>query len=366
MTSFAILCFCIVACAIAAAFLVRRASTVFVSLAAAILAVGLFEVYLANFPTPPGSYREGTYVGHHFVSDSELGFAMAPGPRVTTSTLKAADGSVIYDVKYSIDSNGLREVSPTPVADKAVFFLGDSFTFGEGVDDKDALPQQFSVMTGMRAINFAVSAYGAHQVLRELEIDRPRKVESRDPQAIVYVVLPKEHMIRAAGRAEWDQNGPRYEVVNNSLEYLGHFTGPTWWQNALASSLIYTKFLNERVRRTISGADRERLLALILKMRDESIYRYHAQFLVLLWDVHCDRQDPAWLRDRLAENRIATLSLAATQPDLQLDRYYLRGDPHPTGEGLSLAAMALTAFFDKDLRARAPDAQQNEWSTSVK
>jgi hypothetical protein len=164
------------------------------NLAAVIAGLGLFEMYISMWPPPEmiykGSYKAGGYM---IDGDPELGYIILPGKRIVTSVLKSPNKSVIYDVKYTINQYGLRQVSTPPNGrpsdeSKPIFFFGDSFTFGEGVNDQDTLPQQFSVLSGLRAVNFGVHGYGPHQILRELETARPRIVEPRDPLAIVYTL----------------------------------------------------------------------------------------------------------------------------------------------------------------------------------
>jgi lysophospholipase L1-like esterase len=335
---------------------------VLLNLAAAIFAVALYEI---SIPGRPGAgettYREGSYVQDHFIHDPDLGYAIAPGPRNVTSVLKRADGSVIYDVKYSIDRHGLRPVvlGPRVAANgKAVFFFGDSFTFGEGVNDGDALPQRFSDLSGLRTVNFGINGYGAHQVLRQLEIDRPRTVESADPLAIIYLVLPWNHMYRAAGRATWDKDGPRYEIVDGIAKCSGHFAAedPTW-KPILEWSNIYVK----KIEPVNSGTDRERLLAIIARIRDLSISKYHAPFFVVLWDVSLEvNKDSKWLREKLRKAGISMLAISEAIPELQSSKYYIPGDAHPNGEGYALVAEALSAFLGRNLRAASFDPAKAE------
>jgi hypothetical protein len=54
----------------------------------------------------------------------------------------------------------------------------------------------------------------------------PRIVESNDPLAMVYTLLPSEHIIRAAGCVPWDPRGPHYEVIDGALKFLGPFEPP--------------------------------------------------------------------------------------------------------------------------------------------
>jgi hypothetical protein len=322
-------------------------------------ALGLFELYLVVVSPPPKSTFEGTYSsGGYFVQDDpDLGYSIKPERRVWTSILKARDGSTIYDVKYSINQYGFRQGSPPlkPISqydDKAVFFFGDSFTFGEGVNDEDTLPQQFSVASGIRVINFGVQGYGPHQMLRMLEINRPRIVESNDPLAIVYTILPSEHMVRAAGRRFWDERGPHYEVIDGALKYLGSFGGFPLLVRILRQSYIYSALLDEKIRYIITDNDRQRLLAILLRARDLSRSRYHAPFFVVLWGAYGDNPgddtNENWVAQRLEENEVPTLQLTLSVPALNSDGFRFPIDGHPTANAYTLVANALKAFLDAD------------------
>ena len=80
-------------------------------------------------------------------------------------------GRTIYDVIYSFDERGNRASSqpPDPQAHPQVIFLGGSFMFGEGLNDQDTLPSQFSMVAGRRVVNAGMHGYGSHQAYRLLD-----------------------------------------------------------------------------------------------------------------------------------------------------------------------------------------------------
>jgi hypothetical protein len=239
--------------------------------------------------------------------------------------------------------------------DKAIFFFGDSYTFGLGVNDEDTLPQQFSRASQIRVINFGVPGYGPHQTLRMLEIDRPRIVESNDPLAVVYSLLPRAHMLRAAGRTSWDKHGPHYEVMDGMPKYTGPFGPSPLLIRMLTHSRIYQDLLDQRIRYFITDSDRQRLLAIILRARDLSRSRYHAPFFVVLWGGwEYDPQDDTvekWTAQRLEQNGIPTLRLAVAAPATGLDGFRFPIDRHPTANAYALVANALKPFLDANLLA---------------
>ncbi len=89
------------------------------------------------------------------------------------------DGYVV-----SSDSSGLRSVSSSPRADTLprFLFIGDSFTFGECVDDSLSFPafvQQ--MMTGVKVLNMGVHGWGNDQMLMCLK----REGQSYHPDIVV-------------------------------------------------------------------------------------------------------------------------------------------------------------------------------------
>jgi hypothetical protein len=314
------------------------------NLSAVILAIALYEIYLTIWPPRTAHYE--TMAGYA-VPDSELGYALKKGPFVAESIVKDDDGTILFDAHYGLDQNGIRlSIEPaTPKNDHPVWFVGDSFTFGVGLNDDDTLPSQFAKLSNLRVINFGIGGQGAHQVLRELETDRPGAAGAHDPLAIVYIVLPNNHMFRASGRVSWDQNGPRYEIVNGNLEFVGHFSPHVVQENWLSRSAIYKKLITSHAPpefSTITQKDRERLLAIILKCRDLSVTKYHAPFYVLVWrDDVLSPTNSDWLIDKLKNSGVQTLDLAVAIPGLLSGKYIIPKEGHPTAEANRLVARVL-------------------------
>ena len=61
-------------------------------------------------------------------------------------------------VTYDIDENGFRE--STPVSDADIITVGDSFTFGDGVDTPGIWPVRIESLTGMQAYNIGFPGSG--------------------------------------------------------------------------------------------------------------------------------------------------------------------------------------------------------------
>ena len=99
--------------------------------------------------------------------DPELVYQLRPGEYDANSWVVPLPRSHVV-----VDGNGCRHV-PTVGEGTSVLFLGDSVTFGFGVNDDEALPAQFARLTGARVFNCAVPGYGLDQYARNAEIRVP-------------------------------------------------------------------------------------------------------------------------------------------------------------------------------------------------
>ena len=135
-------------------------------------------------------------------------------------TKTAADGHLIYKTSYTIDSNLLRQTTSAP-GERPIVFIGDSFTFGEGVDDASTMPQAFADLTGRKipVLNLGYSGYGPSQPLRALQVGLFNK-ELGTPRAVV-LLTSAWHAERTGCLAGFSARGPRYTFDGHDLSYRG-------------------------------------------------------------------------------------------------------------------------------------------------
>jgi hypothetical protein len=271
-----------------------------VNVAAAVAFLGAYEGYLTLTQERPLRYDDsrGYRRGSYFIDDPVLGYGAKPSARVSVSHLLGDEA--IYDVTLTIDEHGLR-VSP-PVAPGAVplgcvWFFGGSYTFGEGVEDDQAMPYRVGVRSGGRYVvrNFGFHGYGPHQMLAELQSGRTEARAGCVPTHVIYQGMVW-HAQRAAGRAFWDLSGPRYVLDADGRALRAgtfrdqHFDRPPEWiRTRLERSQIYKKHLAKYVdplQRPL-GLDDVRLMSAIITASANEVARRFpgAEFHVLLWDV---------------------------------------------------------------------------------
>jgi hypothetical protein len=128
---------------------------------------------------------------------------------------RGSTNELIYAATYTIDSRAVRVGAPIKgsVVDEVscVVFYGDSYTFGEGLNDSEALPYLVSEKSNgrYRTFNLAFHGYGPHQMLASLEANREQQILDCTPDHAIYQAIP-EHAVRVTGRQSCDKHGPRY------------------------------------------------------------------------------------------------------------------------------------------------------------
>ncbi|UCB55971.1 MAG: hypothetical protein JSW45_05440 [Thiotrichales bacterium] len=287
------------------------AKAVFVNFAAALFVLTAFEGYLwlRQLNADP-TRMQGGYTVDYFDADELLGYGPAKDHVVTSEKYYGND--LIYSVQYAIDGNGLRVAPPSkkPVVG-CVLFFGGSVTFGEGVEDDQAMPYQVGILTDNRyqIYNFAFHGYGPHQMLVALESGRVDEITECMPSHVIYQAIIS-HVERAAGRAIWDKQGPRY-ILNQGggVKLAGRFNDAAFdplWKGWLGRWLTYDTLFG---RQRTASAEEVRLYAEIINAARMFTKQHYpgSGFHLLIWD-----------NDELASHDQVMEALQAK--DLQLHR----------------------------------------------
>ena len=198
----------------------RRTATAFgVAVSLLVLLVIDTGFWIVKQMRPPivqhysGAGRQGL-----FQSDSVLGYKPEAG--VMVGSQKSNGAQPIYDVSYHFGEDGCRITPESQVeGDPVVLFFGGSFTFGEGVNDDQTLPNQFCLAAvGTRVVNAGFCGYGTQQMLASLENGRwDSFLQGRDVIA-VYVFIDN-HVRRVIGSmhvvSRWGPQMPCYQLDSN-------------------------------------------------------------------------------------------------------------------------------------------------------
>lgn len=161
------------------------------------------------------------------IEDPLLGYKPRPSSQVRS--IQTFQGRPAYDVVYSIDAFSRRM---TPGQDgkhaaRNLLFFGDSFTFGEGVNDDETMPFYVGQMSpSSQVYNYGYKGYGTHQVLAKLQGGAlPDEVPPARETMLIYVFID-EHVQRSIGALhsfKWASNTPYYVLEGDRLVRKGSF-----------------------------------------------------------------------------------------------------------------------------------------------
>ena len=321
----------------------------FFNLAIAVLFLGLAEAYFTWFRAPiirggqikiAEEYLQG---GDYYVSDAVRGYAA--GANVKKRIRKSRKERVLYEVVYTTNGNGLR-VAPHDLAEKGeeqrknsenAIFFGDSFTYGEGLNDHETLPYLFEALSGgrYRVYNFGFHGYGPHQMLRIIETGWLEKIVSGpQPMVVVYEALI-EHIERVSGKMIWDARVPRYKLAPSGLAvYAGTFADDP----SLQENLKRTKNLSNpksQLLAKLTGSKRTReditlFVQIVLQAKNLLETRHKARFYVVVWPF--GDKDDGKVIDDLKESGIEVISVDQVFKEYQdpKENYLIEADNHPT------------------------------------
>jgi len=266
----------------------------FVNMSVAILTLSLFETYFFMI-TPNNDYKNtGSYAVSYFKSDDLLGYA--PQKNVKVTSTKYFQDECLYDVVYTIDKNGLRKTPDNQNnADSCIVFFGGSFTFGEGLQDTETLPNRVSVKTNMKynIYNFGFHGYGTHHMLAAIEFGLVEKIVHCQKNAIFIYQAISHHINRASGLSEWDAKGPKYELVSdNDVRFMGHFDDKNIMirkvLNQCNKSFTFVKLFS--YQKAITDNNIKLFSAIIKKSENLLTDKYkNVSFYTILWDDKSDK-----------------------------------------------------------------------------
>jgi hypothetical protein len=265
------------------------------------------------------------------VADKYLGWKLKKNS--VRNTKKYVNGELVYEAKVTVDSLGLR-ATPSCIGscDSAILFFGNSFMYGEGLDDSSTLPWQFSKMCDDRypVYNFAVHGYGPHQTLAQIEFNFVTDAVQEDVKYIICQVLYPEHIQRICGVWEWTAYGPKYILDHNSQpQYSGNI------KPSLLKYLIQKGFFTKSAfirhlttyHKKVTPDQKELFKAIFLKSASLLKETYpDPEFHILLWDWTHGADN--YIFDALASNDITIHDITSILPDNGLSNMKYKISPY--------------------------------------
>lgn len=269
--------------------------------------------------------------------DRTEGWAIAKPGVIHAQRLDPKTGKLAYKASYTIDDRVNRIVRSTGDGPALVFF-GDSFTFGDGLDDPDTMPQQLADLLGGRqkVVNLGVTGYGPQQFLRAVQTGYKSDDIGDKPLAFVFLTVPF-HAARTACKEPWTTSAPLYKLVDDKVTFAGAcyngFAGTA--HEWLANCAFYRVFLRPLQSRLTHDdvALYIRITAAAVKAARE---RYGVETLVPFLDAPAPHyldgtgyDDATILRDLRAQGvKVVDMTLA----DRPAEGIFaaIPGDGHPT------------------------------------
>lgn len=256
---------------------------------------------------------EGTFVnGFYDQGDNkgiaDVGFIALPNKHVTA--VRKLDSRVIFDASYTTGPDGFRIVPKADNARRCVLLFGDSFTFGEGVNDDETTAAQLVTRSKgqVEVKNLGIGGWGPHQFLAGLQSGRFQRAISCKPTDAVYLMIAA-HTARAAGRGKWDRFGPMFVVDDKGRPVrAGNFNtvGKSWRE------LVGFNRLTED--------EEEELSATILSEASRELERLYPgiRFHVFLWD-----GVPDGVARRLKDRGVSVHTIRQIIPDYSDEKYLI-------------------------------------------
>jgi GDSL-like Lipase/Acylhydrolase family len=141
----------------------------------------------------------------------------------------------------TIDADGLRHTGEQ-TADSPILAVGDSFTFGDEVNDGQTWPAQLQLLTGRRVLNGGVSGYGFDQTVLRAE-----QLAPKDKPSAIVISFIADDIRRTEMRRLWSADKPWFDLDKDQLTLRGVPVPPrtaprdtlSFWQRTLGYSFLF-------------------------------------------------------------------------------------------------------------------------------
>ena len=349
--NFAVLMLGITTLSVSIGVVVRRFSVVTIPVTFSLIALTFVEFVLPVFIS---SDRNG-FVYHDPKSDFTngyhqrvQGFGHLPTPGTHSSRRLTRDGDVIYDVIYSIGSDGYRKERPDQI--NSVNIYGGSFIFGEGLSDDETLVHYMWKDHGVSAKSVGVHGYGLHQALYNIN----NGLSSIDGVNVL-LTFPA-HALRSNCKVSYAAGTPKYELDNGLVKLEGTCFGGGIVSRVLSYSAIadlVSKYVS-RLEGGITDDDIELYLGII---RSIALQTHHYKSKLVIAFINAGEEDlrfTTWtnetLRDEMLKIADGFVDVSLMDQHGMIDnKYYLHNyDHHPSAlansERASLIVETLADF----------------------
>lgn len=286
------------------------------------------------------------------VGQSVMGWGAPRAGRFHDEKTDPKSGAPIFRADYTFDSNLLRETHSAETGPTIVFF-GDSFTFGQGLDDADTLPQNFADLLGrkQRVLNLGFPGYGPQQVLAELQSGRFDSVIGAQPRLFIFLTAASLHVERTACKPIWVRFGPRYVLENGKPVLTGPcYAGVRLWAREWLENMASYRLFVEPYLQKPTHEDVELYVRILLSAVSLAKEKYGVATLVPYLTNRVYLQGTGFSDDeiirRLREGGANVVDASLLKEEAGGAIITIKGDGHPTPLANHLRASLLQDYIE--------------------
>ena len=259
------------------------------------------------------------------------GFGFKALPGIHSSRKLTKNKEIMYDVTYTIGSDGYRKDTNEDVYDAYIY--GGSFAFGEGLNDDETISYYLKKKYQINVKNLGMHGFGLHQALYNIQ----HGITSKKPQGINILLTSPWHSLRSSCKPNFSIGTPRYILDNGSLK-RDSVCQHTLISKVLSKSNI-VKFLNLKVKKhqnTITDKDIELYIEIIKEIKKLS--KANKALLVIAY-IDASKKDllkTSWTNQTLLSklsivaDKVIDVTLAENYESLNPKFYIHTLDKHPS------------------------------------
>jgi hypothetical protein len=267
----------------------KKGKAVFFNISIIILLLGITEKSLTLSKKSPDPWVVTDTPGFNLRSDT-LGFKPAKNFVDRSISRNRSKNTILFDVHYTIDENGLRKTPPI-IADKStksIVFFGCSFTFGHGLNDNQVMPNmvQNQVKNKYKVYNFSSSGYGTHQMLAAIEYNMVDSIVKYKPRIFIYDAIG-DHLNRLLNLVGYGAHTPKYilDPITNEVKHVGRFDEIQYNSNLIEQKITDSEFYNLFKKKQAKSSDVTLFVAMVKKSQTILKKKYpESEFHVIFYN----------------------------------------------------------------------------------
>jgi hypothetical protein len=220
------------------------------------------------------------------IDDPVVGYRPRPG--TTVDVVGKFGEELVYHKTYTVDASGARVTAGSVDTGPTYLFMGDSYIFGEGLNDSETVPSQFAqrLATPGHVVNLGVLGYGPNHLVRAVESGLYDSYIKGKVAAVIVWSTPLQ-MPRVIGDGGWLGSSPRFELdASGRPRYTGSFNSYRLSNPSAGAWYLARTYLASFARAAEAQVEHEQAdlyVALMRRLRDLVRERYGAP-LVLIAD----------------------------------------------------------------------------------